>query len=166
MSDASAAASMVSREAPLGIGSVSRKTNETSVSVSVNLDGTGANTISTGVGFFDHMLELFGRHSLIDLEVEAKGDSHVDFHHTVEDVGIALGQEGEAALDRLLSNGQTPILVARDGQLNLYKHSGFWACMDTQRERDELNQLWTSGQAPWSYPCGINTANQQLAAKH
>lgn len=78
--------------------SVKRKTGETEIAVSVDLDGTGACRIATGIGFFDHMLELFGRHSLIDLEVEAKGDSHVDFHHTVEDVGIALGQAVAKAL--------------------------------------------------------------------
>ena len=78
--------------------SVKRKTGETAIAVSVDLDGTGACRIATGIGFFDHMLELFGRHSLIDLEVEAKGDSHVDFHHTVEDVGIALGQAVAKAL--------------------------------------------------------------------
>jgi imidazoleglycerol-phosphate dehydratase len=78
--------------------SVKRKTGETEIAVSVDLDGTGACRIATGIGFFDHMLELFGRHSLIDLDVEAKGDLHVDFHHTVEDVGIALGQAVAKAL--------------------------------------------------------------------
>jgi len=78
--------------------SVKRKTGETEIAVSVDLDGTGACRIATGIGFFDHMLELFGRHSLIDLEVEAKGDTHVDFHHTVEDTGIALGQAVAKAL--------------------------------------------------------------------
>lgn len=78
--------------------SVKRKTGETDIAVSVDLDGTGACRIATGIGFFDHMLELFGRHSLIDLEIEAKGDLHVDFHHTVEDVGIALGQTVAKAL--------------------------------------------------------------------
>ena len=79
-------------------GSVSRKTNETSVSVSVNIDGTGTSTISTGVGFFDHMLEQLSRHSLIDMEIDAKGDLHVDDHHTVEDTGIAIGQAISKAL--------------------------------------------------------------------
>ena len=78
--------------------SVKRKTGETEIAVSVDLDGTGACRIATGIGFFDHMLELFGRHSLIDLDVEAKGDTHVDFHHTVEDTGIALGQAVARAL--------------------------------------------------------------------
>ena len=71
---------------------IARKTNETEITVSVNLDGTGAHDIETGVGFFDHMLDQLSRHSLIDIKVRAKGDLHIDFHHTVEDVGIALGQ--------------------------------------------------------------------------
>jgi imidazoleglycerol-phosphate dehydratase len=72
--------------------SIARKTAETDISVSLSLDGTGKASIATGVGFFDHMLELFARHGLFDLEVKAKGDTHIDDHHTVEDVGIALGQ--------------------------------------------------------------------------
>lgn len=71
---------------------IARTTNETEITVSVNLDGTGAHDIETGVGFFDHMLDQLSRHSLIDIKVRAKGDLHIDFHHTVEDVGIALGQ--------------------------------------------------------------------------
>ncbi len=74
------------------IGTCERKTKETDISVTINLDGTGNNTISTGVGFFDHMLDGFARHGLFDLTVEAKGDLFVDFHHTVEDTGIVLGQ--------------------------------------------------------------------------
>lgn len=74
------------------MGDVTRRTNETDISLTVNLDGSGKAAISTGVGFFDHMLELFARHSLTDVSVQARGDLHVDFHHTVEDVGIALGQ--------------------------------------------------------------------------
>lgn len=72
--------------------SISRTTRETDISVEVRLDGTGKSDISTGVGFFDHMLDQIARHSLIDLTIKAKGDLHIDFHHTVEDVGIALGQ--------------------------------------------------------------------------
>ena len=79
---------------------ISRKTNETKVELSINLDGTGATSAQTGVGFFDHMLDLLGRHSLIDLTVSAEGDLHVDQHHTVEDVGIVLGQ----ALDQSLGD--------------------------------------------------------------
>jgi len=69
-----------------------RNTKETQVEVSVNLDGTGEYNISTGVGFLDHMMEQLSRHSLIDIDIKAKGDTHIDFHHTVEDVGIAVGQ--------------------------------------------------------------------------
>jgi imidazoleglycerol-phosphate dehydratase len=78
--------------------SVSRRTSETDVKVSVAIDGTGTAKVSTGVGFFDHMLELFGRHALVDLEVEVRGDLQVDAHHTVEDTGIALGEAIRQAL--------------------------------------------------------------------
>jgi imidazoleglycerol-phosphate dehydratase len=78
--------------------SVSRRTAETDVAVSVALDGTGKAAVSTGVGFFDHMLELLARHSLFDIEVKATGDLNVDQHHTVEDAGIALGQAFAKAL--------------------------------------------------------------------
>jgi imidazoleglycerol-phosphate dehydratase len=73
-------------------GKIKRKTAETEISVALKLDGTGKYKINTGVGFFDHMLEQLARHSLIDLEIEANGDNHIDDHHTVEDTGIALGQ--------------------------------------------------------------------------
>jgi len=72
--------------------SISRKTRETSIDVAVSLDGAGKAEIETGVGFFDHMLDQLARHSLIDMTIRAKGDLHIDDHHTVEDVGIALGE--------------------------------------------------------------------------
>ena len=78
--------------------SLDRKTTETQIAVSVNLDGTGAYDVKSGVGFLDHMLELLARHSLIDIKVRAKGDTHIDFHHTTEDIGIALGQAFAKAL--------------------------------------------------------------------
>ncbi|MBS7537594.1 imidazoleglycerol-phosphate dehydratase HisB [Ancylobacter lacus] len=78
--------------------SLTRGTKETEISLSLDLDGTGTGKIATGVGFFDHMLDLLARHARIDLEVEAKGDLHIDFHHTVEDVGIVLGQAVKTAL--------------------------------------------------------------------
>jgi len=77
---------------------VSRKTKETDISVEINLDGTGKYDVSTGAGFFDHMLEQLSRHSLIDMTIRCKGDLHIDAHHTSEDVGIALGQAVSNAL--------------------------------------------------------------------
>ena len=71
---------------------ISRNTAETQITVSVNLDGTGKANFNTGIGFFDHMLDQIARHGLIDLDIQAKGDLHIDGHHTVEDVGITLGQ--------------------------------------------------------------------------
>jgi imidazoleglycerol-phosphate dehydratase len=80
---------------------VQRDTKETKIRVSVDLDGTGASKLSTGIGFFDHMLEQIARHGLVDLEIEALGDLHIDGHHTVEDVGITLGQAvGQAVGDK------------------------------------------------------------------
>ena len=71
---------------------VTRNTNETQIRVAINLDGTGVAKFATGIGFFDHMLDQIARHGLIDMEIDAKGDLHIDGHHTVEDVGITLGQ--------------------------------------------------------------------------
>jgi imidazoleglycerol-phosphate dehydratase len=105
-------------------GAIVRKTTETSVEVGVDLDGSGAADVSTGVGFFDHMLDQLARHSLIDLTVRAAGDRHIDDHHTVEDVGIAVGQALAKALgdkrgltryaDCLLPMGETLTRVALD----------------------------------------------------
>ncbi|GAC1344771.1 MAG: imidazoleglycerol-phosphate dehydratase HisB [Acetobacteraceae bacterium] len=74
------------------IAEITRNTAETQITIRLNLDGTGISRIATGVGFFDHMLTALARHSLFDLDVEAEGDLHIDFHHTIEDVGIVLGQ--------------------------------------------------------------------------
>ncbi|MDP2093602.1 MAG: imidazoleglycerol-phosphate dehydratase HisB [Hydrogenophaga sp.] len=74
------------------VAQVQRNTAETQISIRVNLDGTGAASLSTGIGFFDHMLDQIARHGLIDLDIQAQGDLHIDGHHTVEDVGITLGQ--------------------------------------------------------------------------
>lgn len=82
------------------IATLTRKTRETEITLKLNLDGSGKHAISTGIGFFDHMLELFARHALFDLELTCVGDLHVDYHHTVEDVGLVLG----AALDQALGD--------------------------------------------------------------
>jgi len=78
--------------------SVKRTTKETGVEVAIDLDGEGRSSIATGIGFLDHMLDLLARHSRIDMEIKAKGDLHIDHHHTTEDVGIALGQAVKQAL--------------------------------------------------------------------
>ncbi|MXP62939.1 imidazoleglycerol-phosphate dehydratase HisB [Roseomonas sp. M0104] len=77
---------------------IARSTSETEIRISLGLDGTGASQISTGIGFLDHMLTALARHGMLDLQVEAKGDLHIDFHHTAEDVGIVLGQAVKRAL--------------------------------------------------------------------
>ena len=88
-------------KSPVGrVATIARKTNETDISVTVDADGSGVSDIETGIGFFDHMLDQLARHSFMDITVRAKGDLHIDDHHTVEDVGIALGQ----ALNRALGD--------------------------------------------------------------
>jgi imidazoleglycerol-phosphate dehydratase len=133
------------------IGEVSRETNETCVNLSLNLDGEGKGEINTGAPFFDHMLELFARHGFFDLSVDARGDVEVDYHHLVEDMGLALGQAVRKALgDRagitrygffvlpmdetlvtvsldlsnrpyLVYNAEPPITFVRDFNVNLFK---------------------------------------------
>lgn len=80
------------------VAEIKRKTNETDISLSLNVDGKGNGTINTGIGFFDHMLTLFKKHGFLDLDIKAKGDLEVDGHHTIEDIGIALGQALKEAL--------------------------------------------------------------------
>ena len=133
------------------IGEVSRETNETCVNISLNLDGEGKGKINTGAPFFDHMLELFARHGFFDLTVDARGDVEVDYHHLVEDTGLALGQAVRKALgDRagitrygffvlpmdetlvtvsldlsnrpyLVYNAEPPVTFVRDFNVNLFK---------------------------------------------
>ena len=83
---------------------ISRKTKETSISVEVNIDGKGKYKIDTGIGFLNHMLEQLSKHSLIDLNVKAKGDTHIDLHHTTEDVGIAIGECIKKASNKFKGN--------------------------------------------------------------
>jgi imidazoleglycerol-phosphate dehydratase len=89
---------MAEPTAPHRVAEVQRNTKETQIRVRVDLDGGGTSQLSTGIGFFDHMLDQIARHGLIDLEIDAKGDLHIDGHHTVEDVGITLGQAVGKAL--------------------------------------------------------------------
>jgi imidazoleglycerol-phosphate dehydratase len=97
---------------------VNRSTKETAIEVTVNLDGAGSHDIATGIGFFDHMLEQLSRHSLIDMTIRAKGDLHIDDHHTAEDTGIALGQAISKALgERRGITRYASIDLAMDGTL-------------------------------------------------
>ena len=84
------------------VATVTRKTAETDIALTLGIDGRGASKIDTGVPFFDHMLTLFAKHGLFDLEIAAKGDTDVDYHHTVEDVGLVLGQAFKEALGEKL----------------------------------------------------------------
>jgi len=98
--------------------SIDRKTTETCISAAVDLGGTGAYDVKTGVGFLDHMLEQLSRHSLIDLTLKAEGDLHIDFHHTVEDSGIAIGQAVAKALgDRKGIRRYASLYLPMDGTL-------------------------------------------------
>jgi len=97
---------------------LNRQTKETDISVAVSLDGTGEAQIKTGIGFLDHMLEQLARHSLIDMEITAKGDLHIDAHHTVEDTGIALGQAVRQAMgDRAGITRFADVLIPMDETL-------------------------------------------------
>ena len=98
-----------------------RKTKETNIEISLDLNGTGKSKIDTGVGFFDHMLESFSKHSLIDLDIKCKGDTHIDDHHSVEDVGIVLGS--------LLAEALYPVKnVERFGSANIVMDEACVAC--------------------------------------
>ena len=87
-----------SADGPARTATVARRTKETRIDVSLNLDGTGEYRVDTGIGFLDHMMEQLSRHSLIDLELKAIGDLHIDYHHTTEDTGIAIGEAVDRAL--------------------------------------------------------------------
>jgi imidazoleglycerol-phosphate dehydratase len=133
---------------PQRTAEVVRNTKETQIRIRVNLDGSGAARLATGIGFFDHMLEQVARHGLIDLEVDAKGDLHIDGHHTVEDVGITLGQAvakavGDKAGLRRYGHAYVPldealsrVVIDFSGRPGLHMHVPFRAGMvggfDTQ----------------------------------
>ena len=130
------------------IASVTRNTAETKITVSVNLDGTGKARLSTGIGFFDHMLDQIARHGLIDLDIDCQGDLHIDGHHTVEDVGITFGQAVAKAIGdkkgiRRYGHAYVPldealsrVVIDFSGRPGLHLHipftSGMIGAFDTQ----------------------------------
>ncbi|MDX1580993.1 MAG: imidazoleglycerol-phosphate dehydratase HisB [Alphaproteobacteria bacterium] len=132
---------------------IERKTKETEIFVEVNLDGTGSYDVSTGIGFLDHMLEQLSRHSLIDLTVKAKGDLHIDFHHTTEDTGIAIGEAVAKALggragitrygDALIPMDETCTRVALDLSNRPYL---IWR---VELSRDKLGEMDTELFKEW-----------------
>ena len=153
---------------------INRKTAETDITLSLNLDGTGASSVDTGCGFFDHMLTLFARHGGFDLTVTCKGDTYVDDHHTVEDVGITLGKAFAEALgdkrgirrygDRILPMDESLILSAVD-------ISGRGACfMDLQIPTEKIGsfdtQLCEEFFIALSQNGGLNLHVRQLAGRN
>src|ERR1700691_719949 len=142
--------------------SVKRTTKETNVEVAVDLDGTGASSVETGIGFLDHMLDLLARHSRIDISVKAKGDLHIDHHHTTEDVGIALGQALKQALGDMkgitryadvhmpMDEALTRVAVDISGRPFLVFKSEF--------VRDKVGPVDTERIAEWFHAFAVNAA--------
>ena len=131
---------------PDRIGKVTRKTNETNIDIELNLDGTGETNISTGLGFFDHMLDQIGRHAGIDLKILVNGDLHVDEHHTVEDTAIALGEAFLKALDEKKGINRYGFLLPMDdslAQVALDFGGRSWLVWDANFKREKLGDLPT-----------------------
>lgn len=150
---------------------ISRKTAETDITLSLSLDGKGSSEINTGCGFLDHMLALFARHGRFDLTVFCKGDTHVDYHHTVEDIGIALGQAFRQALgdkkgivrygDTLLPMDESLILTAVD----ISGRGGCFFALDipTQKVGDFDTELCEEFWTAFAREAGVTLHIRQLA---
>ncbi len=134
--------------------SIERKTLETQIAVSVNLDGSGIGERATGVGFFDHMLDQLARHGLFDISVKAEGDLHIDAHHTVEDVGITLGQAFAEALGEKrglvryghafcpLDEALSRVVVDLSGRPGLYTRAAFTAERIGEFDTELVEEFW------------------------
>lgn len=156
------------------IGEVKRITKETQIEVSINLDGNGKTDISTGIGFFDHMLNSFARHGLFDLKVSAKGDLDVDCHHTIEDVGIVLGQAISKALgdkksicrygESILPMDDALILCAAD--LSQRPYLGYEASIPSERVGDFDTEMVKEFFYAISYSAAMNLHIRQLAGNN
>jgi imidazoleglycerol-phosphate dehydratase/histidinol-phosphatase len=128
------------------IASTARTTKETNITVEVNLDGTGKANISTGLGFFDHMLEQIARHSLIDLQIEAKGDLHIDEHHTIEDTAITLGETFLKALGDKRGIERYAFCLPMDdclAQVALDFGGRSWLVWETEFKREKIGEMPT-----------------------
>jgi imidazoleglycerol-phosphate dehydratase len=134
-------------------GAVTRNTSETRIAVTVDLDGTGKYAVTTGIGFLDHMLEQLSRHSLIDLTVRAEGDLHIDFHHTTEDTGIAIGEAVAKALgDRRGINRYGHIYIPMDETLTrvaLDLSNRPYLIWNVEFTRDKLGEMDTELFKEW-----------------
>lgn len=156
------------------VGCIERKTSETSVSIRLNLDGEGKVESQTGIGFFDHMLTHIGKHSLIDLEIKATGDLEIDCHHTVEDVGIVLGQVLHMALgnrsgierygDRIVPMDEALILCALD--LSGRAFLEFDACFKSEKVGDFDTQMVEEFFRAVAVNSGMNLHIQVLKGKN
>ena len=150
--------------------SVERNTNETQITVDINLDGSGSYDVSTGIGFLDHMLEQLSRHSLIDLNVKARGDLHIDFHHTTEDSGYAVGEAVAQALgDRKGINRYGSFFIPMDETLTrvVIDLSGrpylVWKVAFTQKRLGEMDtELFKEWFQAFSQALGANIHVENL----
>lgn len=125
---------------------ISRKTSETDIHISVNLDGNGKSDISTGLGFFDHMLEQIARHGMIDMDIKVKGDLHIDEHHTIEDTGLALGEAFSKALGNKKGISRYGFLIPMDdslAQVAIDFGGRPWLVWDVQFNREKIGEVPT-----------------------
>ena len=125
---------------------VNRKTKETDISCEINIDGTGQNEISTGIGFFDHMIEIFSHNSTIDLKLKAEGDIHVDFHHTIEDTALALGEAFAQAFGSKIGIERYGFYLPMDdvlAQVAIDFGGRPWIVWDAEYKREKIGDMPT-----------------------
>ena len=156
------------------VAQISRKTAETDIKLSLNLDGKGISTIKTGCGFFDHMLTLFAKHGRFDLAVECDGDTYVDYHHTVEDIGIVLGKAFNQALGEkrgivrygnfILPMDESLIMTAVDISGRAYR--GYALIIPTQKLGDFDTELVEEFFVAFCHNAGLNLHIRQLAGSN
>lgn len=156
------------------IAEISRKTAETDIRLSLNLDGKGGSTIKTGCGFFDHMLTLFAKHGRFDLAVECDGDTYVDYHHTVEDIGIVLGKAFNQALGEkrgivrygnfILPMDESLIMTAVDISGRVYL--GYALNIPTEKVGDFDTELVEEFFVAFCHNAGLNLHIRQLAGSN